>query len=805
MRMRSLTLLILIVWSTSGSALGVVSASEQIPNAGFEIRPSEGLSSWDWPREDWIWDEGTAHEGSRSARVSQSTGAPTSSLWSPHIPVRPSTLYTLTYWLRTQDATSSPTVYIHEYAGTDTQEGAEFKTDVDIQNSTNDWFQVSTQFQTRPNASSIRIQLFLWANAAGTFWFDDFALDEGSLALYPYQSGFPVKASSWVVLSSPSVADIDADGDKELIVATGTGTIDGWNHNGVKLPKFPLQTGDNSIFGQIALGDLDGDNDLEIVAGTQAAVPGRSGRVFIWHHTGTILEGWPKAVAWSQYASGVSDVRSVVLTDIDNDDDLEVLAGTTNNIINYSGTSPPDSPNLYAWNADGSSVPGDWPNGTPAIFGAIAAGDLNGDGTANVIAGRDHHFVYAYASDGSHLQGWPVATFLDANTGRVNQDTRIVHFNSAPAIADLDQDGIPEYIVAGNVKYPGDLAVRNSGLLVLKPNGERKQRWETAAIGNGILYQRLLPRKAPAIGDLDQDGELEIVVATYDGWIRAYKADQSILWAYDFARGDRLFASEAVIGDIDGDSAPEIIFGTYDPTRRSQSVGLWGLEADGTPISGFPLAAGAVGIRAAPTLADLDSDGDLEILAAGWSNNQIFVWDTPAAYIPSRLPWPTGRHDLHRTASYTDLRPNLETSRKFANRLAPSEGDRTTYVIRLSNTGSTPFTHTVRITDTLPGDLRYVAGSMSAPIGTVDDTGDHLRWNGVMSDTRILDITYDVIVTTDDIELIDNFVTIDTAIDGKITRTSTIIANGWSSFFPTITRLWMRIALAFAPNVRASK
>ena len=88
--------------------------------------------------------------------------------------------------------------------------------------------------------------------------------------------------------------------------------------------------------------------------------------------------------------------------------------------------------------------------------------------------------------------------------------------------------------------------------------------------------------QAPAIADMNADGKLDIVVPTQDGWIRAYRADKTLLWQFNYAQGQQIWSSEAVIGDVDNDGRNEVIFGTYDPVNGTAGpVGLWILEDDG--------------------------------------------------------------------------------------------------------------------------------------------------------------------------------------------------------------------------------
>ena len=148
--------------------------------------------------------------------------------------------------------------------------------------------------------------------ASGTFWFDDFGLDQGSPALYPFHPGFPVVATGSVFFSSPVVADINNDGANELLIAGGDASTVGIAMERF-CPGFPWTQAINTFKARLAVADLDGNGDLEIAAGTKTAVDGQ-GRVFIWHHKETLLNGWPKSVAWnSEYANNDSLVGTIVL------------------------------------------------------------------------------------------------------------------------------------------------------------------------------------------------------------------------------------------------------------------------------------------------------------------------------------------------------------------------------------------------------------------------------------------------------------------------------------------------------------
>ncbi len=768
------------------------------PNGGFEAGGSGKPSDWTWPTHDWVWDATTAHSGVYSARVSKSNpNIASDELWSANVPVQPSTAYTLTFWLRIENATARPTVAVHQYTSANLQTGLRQVALEDLGNGTKGWTPVLLHFQTMPNAHHVRIRVYLWTTANGTFWFDDFALDQGSTARFPFHSGWPVQLEGLVNLSSPAIADVNRDGRSEIFVGDNLGKVYGWNGAGTPLSGFPINTNDGSIYGPLALADLDGDGNLEIIAGTRAATQGGPGHVFIWRPTGQPYPGWPQAVAWNTIgSSGISEVRSVAVADIDGDGILDILAGTTNNAANYSGSNPPPTYNVYAWHRDGTLMAGMWPTwastaawkSTAGIFGAIAVGDLDRNGISNVVTGRDHSWLYAYSPTGSHLSHWPVPAFV-SSTGDWNTDPRIEFGFSAPILVDLEGNGSLEYVAAGVVVASDTKHWTNNALVVYEPDGTRPNAWDQAALGTGMLYPNQLPQESPTVADLDNDGRLEIILATFDGWIRAYKYDKAPLWAFNYAQGQTVFASEPAIGDIDGDGSLEVVFNTYDPRLAGATVGTWALKNDGSVVNGFPLYIGAGGASAAPTLADLDGDGQLEIAVATRSYEYaVYVWDTPAPYIPYRLPWPMSRQNLRRTATFTPLQPNYDASTKTASDPAPKLGDVFTFTISLVNSGS-PLTSTLSVTDVIPSALAYVSGTLKSSIGDATISGGNtINWSGIPNDERAITINYAARVDVDMRQVIQNTAVIESAATGSISRTATIIANGFKTHLPMISR-----------------
>jgi uncharacterized repeat protein (TIGR01451 family) len=99
------------------------------------------------------------------------------------------------------------------------------------------------------------------------------------------------------------------------------------------------------------------------------------------------------------------------------------------------------------------------------------------------------------------------------------------------------------------------------------------------------------------------------------------------------------------------------------------------------------------------------------------------------------------------TSAALDTSVLPSTSAKQVSRPTAFAGDRLTYTIRLVNTGA-PMTYTVLLTDVVPADLAYVAGTFTATSGVANSANaPTLCWSGVFSPTSVVTITYAVTVT----------------------------------------------------------
>ena len=330
-------------------------------------------------------------------------------------------------------------------------------------------------------------------------------------------------------------------------------------------PVIPLATG-TSV-------DLDGDGGAEILLG--------NGDVTALRHDGTALPGWPQSVDPDNDGSYAQ--RSPAVGDIDGDGRLEVVAG------NSSGL-------LFAWETDGTLKDGYPIEDAPDGDAAVALADVDNDGVLDIVAHRAVHGLRIRKGTGELLPGWPQTVGAGLPNG--------------PTIADLDGDGTVEIIVSHHTTGP------------LAPNPVEQIAVFTPA-GSAVpgFPKSIEGISGHAVGDLDGDGDLEIVVSAHMGMVYAYHHDGSSVtgWPFTMSTFNYSVVNHPTVGDINGDGHAEILIGDwYEAAERSYSrlhvLDEFAASVFSPRIEG-PIESARRGY-VSPALVDMDADGLPEILVS---------------------------------------------------------------------------------------------------------------------------------------------------------------------------------------------
>ena len=261
------------------------------------------------------------------------------------------------------------------------------------------------------------------------------------------------------------------------------------------------------------------------------------------------------------------------------------------------------------------------PGAAPTADGASspAFADLDGDNRNELVFADSDGFVHAIGSDGDELPGWPVrgdepGFVADHDSSPAYSDGVGTDlggaFLAAVAVGDTDDDGVPEV-------YAADVEGKVYGWA---PDGARVFTEQSNPDWSGRPLEPFVNVRngktnrtqhgffgAPVLADLDGDGRDEVIAASMDRHVYAWRADDSdpgapggaadapgypVLvvdpakvasvdpdtHAVTFAGGSGSLMQGAIIdtpavGDITGDGIPEVVVGTNEEYDEALNLG----------------------------------------------------------------------------------------------------------------------------------------------------------------------------------------------------------------------------------------
>ena len=490
---------------------------------------------------------------------------------------------------------------------------------------------------------------------------------------------------------SPTVGDMDGDGDDEIVVGVGappkygkSGRIEIFSHEGQREIGWPKDT-DKNMFSSPALGDLDSDRIDDIVICSQQGVHAYlsssddwsrsvrtrvnqywgfatpvtvdldndgysdvlivndSGTVYAWHNDGESIIPKSNGVFAKTVASAGEGFPCLAVADLDRDGLNEVIAAVAH--ANGSrGDYYGNAGGIYIWDIKGNLLlkPGDYSDSFAWVCGiAIANIDENEDLEIIVLGATGSNDTFyslsAYKKDGIQVSGYPII-LRDLVAGE--------WYGNHPAIGDLDGDGALEIVVT--MWTPGEariyawhqdgtpLAPSKGPLVSMKSADSEREKEVLFGLGNNAA------EIASKIKNMESDELTSLANSIFPDTVLASMPET--------------FGSP-VLADVNGDGKVDILVRAgYVLASGHEKVFAWDYE--GNLIDGFPLYASARPTAGnflpyTPVIADVDKDGKLNlILATDWLDYRLISWDFDTDYDSTKIPWPKYRHDKWNSGRY---------------------------------------------------------------------------------------------------------------------------------------------------------
>lgn len=422
-------------------------------------------------------------------------------------------------------------------------------------------------------------------------------------------SGDPLEINGDVRFSDAASADLNGDGQRDLVVALpGDDRISWLKRTGSGQFAEPETIARLRAPLSVTAADLDGDDDRDLAV---AATEGYSQQVVTIETIGDGSFGDLSVV------DGETEDPVVITTaDLDNDGNLDLLVGAQS-----QGYRSPGSVLAYNNQGDGTfTAPLTVTNKVVAIR-SLQAADLDGDGSVDPIAASEK------TPAANHHIAWYPNRLSDTGA-----------FGDPEVLSPLGTVQIAESVAAGDIDGDGRTDIVSTSRRDRRVHWSRNRLQDTTQIGSfsppASITKAERRTAAIAVGDVDGDGDIDVLSAS--------RGEAALGWhentGTDAAKG-RQFASASPIdpqaqapvsvatGDVEQDDDLDVLW----TSRRANKV-FWSINSGGGSFETRIVAADdASGIESAiPT--DIDGDGDLDVLSYGRSVQARYHENTGGAF-----------------------------------------------------------------------------------------------------------------------------------------------------------------------------